>query len=184
MAWLTEKFGEFGRRIFMLLRRDRFDAELEQEMQLHLKLREQEKIEEGFSPEAAHHAAQRQFGNPTLLRERSHNVWGWQTFEHLMQDLSFGLRTMLRRSPIITLVAVGSLALGIGANTAIFSLLDVILLRNLPVADPQQLVLFGKGRWVGSVDGLPNRSWDLFSYPFYREFAQKTDVFSGVAAVD
>jgi hypothetical protein len=54
MAWLTEKFGEFGRRIFMFLRRDRFDAELKQEMRLHMELREQEKIEEGLSPEAAH----------------------------------------------------------------------------------------------------------------------------------
>ncbi len=184
MAWLREKFGEFGRRIFMLLRRDRFDAELEQEMRLHLELREQENIEGGLSPEAAHHAAQRRFGNPTVLHERSHNAWGWQSFEHLVQDLSFGLRTMLRRSPIITLVAVCSLALGIGANTAIFSLLDAILLRSLPVTDPEQLVLFGKGRWVGSTGGLPSTSQDLFSYPFYREFRQRTDVFSGVTAIN
>ncbi len=184
MGWLTGKLGEFGRRIFMFLRRNRFDAELEQEMRLHLELREQEKIEEGLSPQAAHEAAQRRFGNPTILRERSHNAWGWQTFEHLMQDLSFGLRTMLRRSPIITLVAVGSLALGIGANTAIFSLLDAILLRSLPVTYPQQLVLFGQGRSFGSTGGLPNASCDLFSYPFYREFSRRTDVFSGVTAIN
>src|SRR5207302_2445927 len=101
----------------------------------------------------------------------------------LLQDLRYALR-QLRKSPGFTSVAILSLALGIGANTTIFSLLDAILLRNLPVASPQQLVLFGRGRWVGSVDGMPDKSWDLFSWPFYREFSARNDVFSGVAAID
>src|SRR5215831_14889103 len=100
----------------------------------------------------------------------------------LVQDLYFGLR-QLRKSLGFTSVAVITLALGIGANTAIFSLLDAVLLRNLPVQEPQQLVLFGRGTWRGSMDELPNRSWQLFSYPFFREFRQKNQAFSDVAAV-
>src|SRR5580765_8145264 len=101
----------------------------------------------------------------------------------LLQDLRFGLR-QLRKSVGFTSIAVITLALGIGANTAIFSLLNAVLLRNLPVQDPQQLMLFGKGTWRGSMDELPNRSWQLFSYPFFREFRQKNVVFSDVAAID
>src|SRR5215467_1539496 len=99
------------------------------------------------------------------------------------QDIRFGLR-QLRKSPGFSTVAIIILALGIGANTAIFSLLNAVLLRSLPVQEPQQLVLFGKGNWRGSVDSLPDHSWQLFSYPFLREFRQKNRVFSDVAAVN
>jgi predicted permease len=101
----------------------------------------------------------------------------------LLQDVRYALR-QLRQNPGFAAVAMVSLALGIGANTTIFSLLDAILFRNLPVEEPQQLVLFGHGRWVGSMNGMPDRSWDLFSWPFYREFTARNDVFSGVAAID
>ena len=101
----------------------------------------------------------------------------------LIQDIRFGLR-QLRKSFGFSSVAIITLALGIGANTAIFSLLNAVLLRNLPVPEPQQLVLFGKGSWRGSVDSLPNRSWQLFSYPFVREFRQKNEVFSDVGAIN
>ena len=100
----------------------------------------------------------------------------------LFQDIRFGLR-QLRNSVGFTSVAVLTLALGIGANTAIFSLLNAMLLRSLPVEEPQQLVLFGKGTWRGSIGSLPNRSWQLFSYPFFREFRQKNQAYSDVAAV-
>src|SRR5260370_37359798 len=106
-----------------------------------------------------------------------------ETMNGLIQDLRYGLR-QLRKSPGFTVVAVLTLALGIGANTAVFSLLNAVLLRNLPVRDPQRLMLFGKGQWRGSIDGLPNRSWQLFSYPVFREFRQKNEVFSDVAASD
>jgi len=101
----------------------------------------------------------------------------------LFQDLRFSLR-QLRKSPGFTTVAVITLALGIGANTAIFSLLNAVLLRNLSIREPQQLLLFGKGTWRGSQDDLPNRSWQLYSYPFFCEFRQKNEVFSEVAAID
>ena len=101
----------------------------------------------------------------------------------LFQDFRYSLR-QLHKNPGFAAIAVLTLALGIGANTAIFSLMNAVLLRSLPVREPEQLVLFGPGNWVGSIDGLPNRSWQLFSYPFFREFRQKNQVFSDVAAID
>jgi MacB-like protein len=101
----------------------------------------------------------------------------------LLQDLRYALR-QLRKSPTFATIAVLTLALGIGANTAIFTLLNAVLLRSLPVREPEQLMLFGKGTWRGSVDDLPNRSWQLFSYPFFRDFRQESHVFSDVAAID
>jgi predicted permease len=177
------RLARFFRRLGFLARRDQASRDLEEEMSFHRDQAERDLIAAGMAPRQARQAAARQFGNAARLRDQSREAWGWQPFEHLLQDVSFGLRTMIRRSPVLTLVAVLSLALGIGANTAIFSLLDTILLRNLPVAAPQQLVLFGKGLWEGSTDGMPNKSWQLFSYPWYCQFARKTDVFSGVTGL-
>src|SRR6202007_582993 len=101
----------------------------------------------------------------------------------LVQDIRYGLRGM-RRSPVTTAVAILSLALGIGANTAIFSFVNALILRMLPVEDPRALVFFGPATSSGNSDGFPNGSMSLFSYPIYREMAQKNQVFSGVAAVN
>jgi predicted permease len=173
-------FGELGRRFSMLFRRRHFDADLEEEMRLHLELREQERLDAGLTPAEARSSARRRFGNPTALKDQSHMTWGWQWFEHLLQDVSYGVRAMLR-SPGITIVALLSLALGIGANTAIFSLLDAVMLRSLPVKEPERLVLFGNGLDSGISDGFPNP--DLYSYPFYREMQKKNQVFSEMAGV-
>ncbi len=100
----------------------------------------------------------------------------------MFQDLRYGIRMLLKK-PGFTLIAVLSLALGIGANTAIFSLLDAVLLKSLPVHEPDRLVLFGKGENFGLTNAFPNESWDLFSYPFYRRVEQRSDVFSGVAGM-
>ncbi len=100
----------------------------------------------------------------------------------MLQDIRYGLRILLKK-PGFTLIAVLSLALGIGANTAIFSLLDAVLIRSLPVQQPEKLVLFGKGEDMGMTNGFPDRSWELFSYPFYRQAQQRSDVFSGVASL-
>jgi predicted permease len=173
-------FGELARRLSMLFRRSQFDADLEEEMRLHLELREQQQLQTGMTPTAAHSTALRRFGNPTVLKGKSHTTWGWQWFEDLLHDLSYGMRSMLR-SPGITLVALLSLALGIGANTAIFSLMDAVMLRSLPVTQPEQLVLFGNGTDSGISDSFSNE--DLFSYPFYRAMQQKNQIFSDLAAV-
>lgn len=102
--------------------------------------------------------------------------------DDMFQDLRYGLR-MLLKTPGFTMVAVLSLALGIGANTAIFSLLDALLLKPLPVPEPEKLVLFGKGESVGLTNSFPKSSTDLFSYPFYQEVRQRNEVFSDTAAV-
>src|SRR6185312_7502875 len=159
-----EGFGEIVRRIGMLFQREWLSKDLEEEMRLHLELRRQQQVEAGVAPNDAGAAAHRRFGNPTLLRERSYIAWGWSWLEGLLQDVVYGLRAMLR-SPGITIVALLSLALGIGANTAIFSLMDAVMLRSLPVKDPQQLVLLGKGQASGITDDFGGTQ--LYSYPFY-----------------
>ena len=172
--------GEILRRLQMLLHRGRFQADLEEEMQLHLDLRQQQHIAAGSAPDAARFAAQRKFGNATLLKEKSHTAWGWEWMESFVQDIAYGARAMLR-SPGVTLIALLSLALGIGANTAIFSLMDAVMLRSLPVKDPQQLVLLGDGRPSGI--GLGFVDTELYSYPFFRQLQQKNAVFSDTAAI-
>jgi hypothetical protein len=161
MDWLSELL----RRLWMLIRRQQFDADLEEEMRLHLELRAQEHVRVGLTPEDARYAALRRFGNATLLKEESHMTWGWDWLESLLQDTAYGSRAMLR-SPALTIVALLSLALGIGANTAIFSLLDAVMLRSLPVKEPAQLVLLGNGTASGITDDFARTQ--LYSYPFYR----------------
>ena len=176
MGWL----GEMGRRLWMMMRRSQFDAELEEEMRLHLELRQEEQLRAGATASDARYAALRQFGNVLLLREKSHMAWVWEWVEHLAQDVSYGVRAMLR-SPGITIVALLSLALGIGANTAIFSLMDAVMLRSLPVREAHRLVLLGDGTWSGISDGFPITQ--LYSYPFYRELQRRNEAFSDVAAL-
>jgi hypothetical protein len=88
----------------------------------------------------------------------------------------------MKTTPGLTAVAVLSLALGIGANTAIFTFINALILRSLPVQDPHALVLFGPGNAQGNNDGFADGNMSLFSYPMYREFQQKRQVFSGVSA--
>jgi len=149
--------------------------DLEEEVRSHLELEEQENQEAGMSPEEAHYAALRRFGNVTLAQERSREMWGWNSVEALCQDLRYGLR-QLRRSPGFTAVAVITLALGIGANTAIFSLIDAVLLKTLPVKSPGELVLLGsKNRTGGETDYT-------FYYPVYQELREQTRSFMDLAA--
>lgn len=172
--------AEIKRRLEMLLHRGKFQRDLDEELQLHLDLRVQQQREAGLSAASAHRTARRKFGNPTVLRENSHMAWGWNWLETFLQDVSYGIRSLLR-SPALTTVALLSLGLGIGANTAIFSFIDAIMLRSLPIKNPAQLVVLGEG----DEDGMTDRygSTTLYSYPFYRQFQQKNDVFSDVATI-
>jgi predicted permease len=149
-------------------------------MRLHLELRQQEQVEAGLPASEARRAAYRNFGNPTAIKEKSHMTWGWQWLESFLQDINYGIRSMLR-SPALTSVALLSLGLGIGANTAIFSFIDAVMLRALPVKDPSQLVLLGEGEWNGISDDFALTQ--LYSYPFFRAMQKDNAVFTDTASI-
>jgi predicted permease len=126
------------RKMAVLVRRESFDQELQEEMAFHREQAAKEFEASGITPETARYAAMRQFGNATLLKERSHEVMGFRA-ETVVQDLRFAVR-QLRRSPGLAVTAILVLALGIGASTAIFGFVDAVLIQPLPYASPNQLV--------------------------------------------
>ncbi len=130
-AWLVRVVPYLGRR--------RAGADVEQEMRLHVDLERDRLIDAGVAPEAATRAARRRLGNPALIREDTRAVWGWRWLDGLGRDLRHVARG-LRRSPGFTAVVVAVLGLGIGATTAVFSLVHGVLLAPLPFRDPGQLV--------------------------------------------
>jgi predicted permease len=176
-------------------RRKRMLEGLDQDMREHIERETQDNVERGMSPEEARYAAMRKFGNVTRVKEETREVWISVWLEQLWQDIRYGVRT-LAKSPGLAAVAILTLALGIGANTAIFSLIDAVMLRSLPVENPSQLVLL-KWRarnapnihgYMSSGDcptdlrpGAANPSGCSFSEPMFREIAQ-ANLFSGTAA--
>jgi macrolide transport system ATP-binding/permease protein len=133
-----DSIARFFKKVGTLLRRERFNSELDEEMSFHREQKENELREAGVAPEVAHRLAAREFGNPTRLKEQSYEVMGFR-FETVWQDLHFALR-QLRRSPGFTLTAVLMLALGTGASVAIFAFVDAALIKPLPYDDPTRLV--------------------------------------------
>ncbi len=176
--------------------RKQSERDVERELRSHLELEAEERQEAGLPPDQARYAARRAFGNTTLVREEIRGMSRWMVLERLGQDLRYGLRT-LGRNRGFTAVAILTLALGIGANTAIFSLLNAVELRRLPVRDPQQLVMLEwsankKADWSGgssSYNGCDAAKLGAvsagcsFSYPVFDYFRSHSKLFSGLAAV-
>jgi putative ABC transport system permease protein len=119
-------------------RRKRMLEELDQDIRDHIELETQDNIERGMSPEEARYAALRKFGNVTRVTEETREVWSFVWLEQLFEDIRFGLR-ILSKSPGFTTVAILTLALGIGANTAVYSVVERVLLRPLPFQDSERL---------------------------------------------
>jgi predicted permease len=171
--------NELWRRLAWFRQRERFESELEEEMRHHLALKAEE---QGSAGAAA------QFGNVTLLKENSRAMWNFAFLEQLKQDLRYAMRAMAANK-LFTAMAVGSLALGIGANTAIYSFMDAILIRALPVRHPEELVILNwraKGDEppvVTDLNGSNYRDGGLlvsnsFPYPAYEFFRGHNESFS------
>jgi predicted permease len=146
---------EIWRRLKFAFRRREFESDLEEEMRFHLEMKAQKTGDRD--------QARKQFGNVGILKEVSREMWGWSTIERLFQDLRYALR-QLARNPGFAAVAILSLALGIGANTAIFSLIDHVMLRLLPVSHPEELLVIRRH----------------YSYPRFEELRDRNQAFSAM----
>ncbi len=184
---------EIFRKLGWLLRRRDKEEELREELQFHLE--EEAELHPGVSADEALFAARRELGNVTLLQEDTRSAWGWMFLEQLGQDLRYAFRTMVGNRSF-TGLAVLSLALGIGANTAIYSFMDAILLRALPVAEPESLVVMNwhakqQAKWgsfvMHSIDGstyddFTGTTAGIFPYRAFELFRKNDSVFSSVFA--
>ncbi len=155
-------------------RRKRILEELDADIRDHIARETQDNIDRGMSPEEARYAAMRKFGNVTIVKEEAQEVWNFVWLEHLLADIRFGLR-MLRKNPGFTAVAALTLALGIGANTAVFSVVYAVLLRPLSYKDPAGLVVLH--------ETTPRIGTVSVSYPNFLDWRDQSHAFSQMAAV-
>src|SRR5262249_23680797 len=150
---LLQFLSRLWRRLLSLLRRGRYEREMEEEMRFHLDMQIEQNLASGMAAEEAHYAARRQFGNPTWIKEASREMWSLRSIETLMQDLRYGAR-MLLKQPGFTSIAVITLSLGIGATTAIYSVVDAVLLRSLPFSEAERLVMLREVNDKGDTLGM------------------------------
>ncbi len=163
-------------RLRALFFKSKMEDELQAELQFHLEGEIEENIIRGMTPEEARSAAIRSFGGVERVKEESREARGVRLLEEVWQDLCYGAR-MLVKQPGFTLVVVVTLALGIGANTAIFSVIDALLLKRLPVEHPEQLVTLAAS-YPGEGGTRPG-----FAYQTFEQLRDQTQVFAGLSAV-
>jgi len=190
----------FLRKLFWLAQRRQKEAELRDELDFHLSEEAELQAGTGVPEDAARSAARRELGNYTLVQEDTRAAWGWTLLDQLGQDIHYALRSM-KSNRLFTLLAILILALGIGANTAIYSFMDAILIRTLPVADPQSLIVFkwhaktrqGDSVMQGMAQGLSGDTYDdpnsvttggIFPYPVFELVQNKAALFSSVFAFE
>jgi len=169
-------------RLFRFLRRK---SDLTEEIESHLNMAIADRVARGQSPVDARKSAIREFGNVPMIADATRDQWGWLRLELLIQDLRYALR-QLRKTPGFALTVVITLALGVGANTAIFTLVQGILLRSLPVNDPSRLYRIGDKNDCCYYNNYQNDNgdFDLFSYDLYLRLKQAAPEFEQLAAVE
>jgi predicted permease len=183
----------FLRKLSWSIRKRDKEAELREELQFHLDEEADARRADGMTEGEARWAARRELGNLTRVQEETRAVWGWTIVEQLGQDLRYAFRTITTRR-LFTLLVVSSLALGIGANTAIYSFVDALLLRSLPVADPESLVVLNwhaKGERVPVMRSMSGTTWGdstagttagIFPFPVFELLRARDSVFASVFA--
>ena len=156
-----------------MTRRKRMMEDLDQDIREHIALETQDNIERGMSPEDARYAAVRKFGNVMRVKEETREVWSFVWLEQLWQDIRYALR-MLSKSPGFAAIAILTLALGIGANTSLFSVVNGVLLNPLPYPNSNQVVT--------AANWFPGFGEGSISYPDFLDWARLNHTFSSLAA--
>jgi predicted permease len=167
-------------RLKALFKRKQLDRDLEDELAFHLTMREAKNRERGIDGQEARHAARRQFGNVTRIKEACREAWSFASLETTLRDIRYGART-LAKNPGFTAVAVLATALGIGVNTGIFSVLNGVALKLLPVPKADQILSVDQvfhGKFSRNLHGESG----LFSYAEYKNYRANNHVFSGMLA--
>lgn len=162
-------------RVRSLIRRNRLDAELNEELRDHIERQIQQNVAMGMNPEEARLAALRAFGNPVALREQTHSSWSWSGAELLLNDLRLVART-LARTPGFASIAILVIALGIGANVALFTVVRSVLLKPLPFRDPGRLMMLYESN-------LKEYPYNIVSGGMYAEWSKYNKSFSSLALV-
>ena len=173
---MTESMHEFFLRVKALFHKRRMDRDMTDELEFHQAMLQSKLLKQGRSQADADSATRRAFGDPSRWHERLRELWQFRSLENLGRDVSFSLR-VLRKSPGFTAVALITLALGVGANTTVFSMINGLLLRPLPVPESDRLAVMG-------IDmGRPDINYS-FSEPLFRGLEHRQEVFSDVFAFD